>query len=370
MEPRLLGDLGSTQGCACFRPDGSLLLLPHSSPRLLVSIPLSFITSSPTQSVPFNPDIIVINFGPDMISTLDYVFFPHLFSAIVEYCDFKTQLRLRLLSSTAKLEVDRQHCRQIDICIYPIDFDEDYPPGPASPQCLPEDATFSVTIDVDGTSRRVPVLCTAGSVTDAEASPTTTAINPAYDFALRNARIVTTRSECLLWDHTSASNAAQGGTSYHSPFEILNPSRINLYVDEFLWLGGEFMGPNPVPIPGSVRHLFIHFCDCGPAEDTLLAHNCTTVTVRLEPCYPLEEEDACTLMRELLMSCVRNFIIVVDDTNDAVAYLNVLEKGDRHPLLSIVVETTRKVDPYDPDELQARLNEAAQTVVVIRPRSG
>ena len=370
MEPRLLGDLGSTQGCACFRPDGSLLLLPHLSPWLLVSIRLSFITSSPTQSVHFDPDIIAIDFGPGMVSTLDYAFFPHLFSLVVGHCDFKTQLRLRLLSSIAKLEVDKQLCRQIHVYIFPTEYEEDHPPDLESPQCLPEEASFSITIEVGEARLRAPILWSAGSSPEMEVSDMTTAIRPAFIFALRNAHIVTTRSECLLWDHTSATNAAQGGTSYHSPFEVLNPSHMNLYVDEFLWLGGEFMGPNPVPLPASVRHLFVHFCDCGPAADSWLAHKCTTVTVRLELCYPLKEEDACTLMRELITPCVRDFLVVVDGMNDAVAYLNVLKKTDRHSLLAITVETTSKVDPYDPDELQARLNEAAQTVVVVRPHSG
>lgn len=370
MEPRLLCDLGSTQGCACFRPDGSLLLLPHLSPWLLVSIHLSFTTPSPTQSVHFDPDITAIEFGPGMVSTLDYAFFPHLFSLVVEHCDFETQLRLRLLSSTAKLEVDKQLCRQIHVYIFPTEYEEDHPPDLESPQCLPEEASFSITIEGGEARLRAPILWSAGSGPEMEVSDMTTAIRPAFVFALRNAHIVTTRSECLLWDHTSATNAAQGGTSYHSPFEVLNPSHMNLYVDEFLWLGGEFMGPNPVPLPASVRHLFVHFCDCGPAADSWLAHKCTTVTVRLELYYPLKEEDACTLMRELITPCVRDFLVVVDDMNDAVAYLNVLKKTDRHSLLAITVETTSKVDPYDPDELQARLNKAAQTEVVVRPHSG
>lgn len=45
--------------------------------------------------------------------TLDYASFPHIFADVIKHCDLPTQNGLRLLSSSAKDAVDRQHCRYL-----------------------------------------------------------------------------------------------------------------------------------------------------------------------------------------------------------------------------------------------------------------
>lgn len=45
--------------------------------------------------------------------TLDHASFPHIFADVIKHCDLPTQNQLRLLSSSAKIAVDRQHCRYL-----------------------------------------------------------------------------------------------------------------------------------------------------------------------------------------------------------------------------------------------------------------
>lgn len=47
------------------------------------------------------------------MAALDYASFPHIFADMIKHCDLPTQNRLRLLSSSAKNVVDRQHCRYL-----------------------------------------------------------------------------------------------------------------------------------------------------------------------------------------------------------------------------------------------------------------
>ena len=47
------------------------------------------------------------------MATLDYGSFPHIFADVIKHCGLHTQNRLRLLSSSAKHVVDRQHCRYL-----------------------------------------------------------------------------------------------------------------------------------------------------------------------------------------------------------------------------------------------------------------
>lgn len=309
-----------------------------------------------------------------MVAALDYSFFPHIFSEIISQCDFATQNKLRLLCSSAKTDIDKHQCHSIQICICPKEYmyDEfDRPPGPHGPQTQPPDAFLSVSSEVrtsEGRTdmREAPVQFATNSVPDEQARPMTDAIHPASMFALRHARSVTTWTESLMWDHTYASRAKEDGTSYNSPYKFVNAPRMNLYVDDFLFLGGEFLGPYLVPVPPSVCNLFVHFCDMGPGDGSQLVHNCTTVTVRLEPCYPLVEEDISYLMIKLLTPVVRLLTIIVDDTTDAAAYLNVIKERERNPELTIVVETTSKTGPYDADGLQVKFTKLFGAEVIVR----
>lgn len=52
-----------------------------------------------------------------MVASLDSAFFPHIFSEVIAQSDFKTQNKLRLLSSSVKHEVDRLQCVEITLAV-------------------------------------------------------------------------------------------------------------------------------------------------------------------------------------------------------------------------------------------------------------
>ncbi|EJT51534.1 hypothetical protein A1Q1_07296 [Trichosporon asahii var. asahii CBS 2479] len=52
-----------------------------------------------------------------MVTSIDYAAFPHIFMQVLRHCDLATQKTLRLLSSSAKADIDRDHCHSLYISV-------------------------------------------------------------------------------------------------------------------------------------------------------------------------------------------------------------------------------------------------------------
>lgn len=52
-----------------------------------------------------------------MVKSINYAAFPHIFVEVIRYCDFATQKTLRLLSSSTKTDVDRDHCHYLYVSV-------------------------------------------------------------------------------------------------------------------------------------------------------------------------------------------------------------------------------------------------------------
>lgn len=147
---------------------------------------------------------------------------------------------------------------------------------------------------------------------------------------------------------------------------------MHLLVEDGLLLGSDYEGPSPVPVPPSVRHLSATLYDTGPnpTGDTKLAHNCTTVWVKLELLESLEFLGVTEFMISLLTPRVQQFNLVYDEQDDAITYLKVLKEHERHPLLSVVVEPTKNTSQTAADVLQGWLSKLIQRDVTVKLHSG
>lgn len=129
-----------------------------------------------------------------MVAALDYDFFPHIFSEIIGQCDFETQNKLRLLCSSMKRDIDQVQCSAIRFQFRPTAYG-------GGPHCSnPEHVTIEMFSLTDPSFRdNVPALC-PDVVKGGTELDFTTGIQPEYVTALRNADMVRTWSDDLMYD--------------------------------------------------------------------------------------------------------------------------------------------------------------------------
>lgn len=263
------------------------------------------------------------------MATLDYSAFPHIFDNVIEHADPHTQNRLRLLSSSSKQDVDRYHCRYLQICEVAGN-----PPHRLCIGALHEPATLNSYRPV-----KVPLLSSPeGPLRE----------GPNVQWALRNTHHLT------VWDRTLGSPALNNLLTHLSHLcadLTLNHSLIRLNnlgrrIDET---------KAPLIIPTHVRRLRVLVTtDKWPLVPywTLkhfeqVVHTCVTLTIVLEKKSHLLE--GLSLVQGLLHSCVQQLILIADQQVEVHSYLMTIPHSQFHPDLHI---TICLIPPFAPTSLQ------------------
>ncbi|EJT51921.1 hypothetical protein A1Q1_06844 [Trichosporon asahii var. asahii CBS 2479] len=306
-----------------------------------------------------------------MVVTIDHACFPHIFSDIIGYCDVKTQHKLRFLCTSVKLEVDRLQCSEITFI---LDIDENSSGHEIS---CPERAILRLS-PWGNYSGKISALCPS-QLKGGESSNMTTCIQPEYVAALRNAHTVSTWSYDLMWDDLWAARALQAGTSYHSPFKLLdNATRLELVVGDLPPPAGALV-PAQVAIPSTVQRLQFRQegDDMWMFRSTLL-HNChflrffinkEEIVFSQEQDKEEEEEGKRWRRRfftSLLRPCVQHVLLDVDEEGDATAYFNAVKGKNLHPDLRVEVLTYHKWSQEREDELRDKLVKIIPVKVIVR----
>lgn len=288
-----------------------------------------------------------------MVATIDYAFFPHIFSEVIAQSDFKTQNKLRFLSSSTKHEVDRhQHHR----CNVRICFDIGLP----SEVMLPLPVTFKVFMSESRPKGKIPSMWAIKSQR-AKSWPQTTGLmlneEAGIGFALRHPvhRVIANHFDWLL-DYVYIKAARRNNIEYNSPIQLLlqNTSRICLKhcdLHEGLQdVGYRFEDPPAPPsptIPPCVRKLQVIFYDSCSCR-SLIQHTCPNLC--LDFGYDHEQEPystVCSLSVNLLNSWVMNLIVQVQKAAEASEYLSAISNNSFHPDLRV---TARSYTPIEPSE--------------------
>lgn len=269
-----------------------------------------------------------------MVTTIDYAFFPHIFSEIISQCDVKTRNKLRTLCSSIKVEIDKLHCSELTFLIEPnrgSDVDGDLP-------AHPEHATLEVTPRNDKYNGRVPALCSSHYI-GGERLDLTVGIQPEHVFALRNAHTVSTWFYDLMWDAMWAANALETGARYHSFFKLLDRvERLELLMEELSVPAGVSV-PAQVAIPSTIQRLELRQQgdDVWMPRSTLL-HNCYFLRFAIsEEALTLgqeeQENNGEAILRNdfftsLLRPCVRHLVLLIAYDDDAIAYFNAIKSQE------------------------------------------
>lgn len=261
--------------------------------------------------------------------TISYAFFPHIFSEIISQCDFKTQNKLRLLCSAVKRDIDQVQCSAICFQFNPTPVKG----GPHSSH--PEHVTIEMFSWTDPYRDYVPALCPDVVKGNTELN-IITGIQPEYVTALRNADMVGTMSDALMWDELWSSNSKLAGTSYYSPFKLLEKAtRMQLLMGDYDAPPGATV-PAEVAIPSTIQELEL----CADGLDqwmtrSVLSHNCRSLRIHVF----LGRMAEFNFFLGLLRPCVQNLVLSSNGDDAITNYVNAIKGKELHPDLRIEVCT-------------------------------
>lgn len=281
---------------------------------------------------------------------LDYLFFPHIFAEIIAQCDFETQNKLRLLSSSAKQHVDRYQCR---FCIVHLGrhkrdsyFDGYY----AAPHMHVDDARRFPTL-------RIPMLqafppCSGNSLRE-ECRMVT------FDFAMRcRTQRVTVCTNELIFDLHFALVSQEGcGLPHSSALNILGTARyLTLFHKDYMYismcrtlrlyyysLGSPHdpipfsaLYPEDISLPSSVKELHVCLSEDECLCQTRVDHSAEILRVTFAEGM-LYRSVVCDFAKNLFRPCVQRLILQVDHPELATKYFATISGLPANPQLEVSV---------------------------------
>lgn len=268
--------------------------------------------------------------------TLDYARFPHIFTVIMQECDLPTQSQLRLLSSSAKLEVDTYHARYLQICTV-----ED------SKLCV---GALQAPVTLNSYLHMTTPLLSSPN------GPARKGRN--VEWALHTTRHVT------LWDVTLGCPDLND--------LVLNLSQrctdITLYYDSDR-LTGRVKPKEPFRLPASVRHF--HLLLSTPLRGDVMQrkdyveHTCATVTVTLQKGSQLFH--GLWSIAGVMRPCVEKLNLILDDPSEVTPYLTIMKRGQLHPNLRIDVHLVQPADPTISRSISDKLSTLMGMKIHVQP---
>lgn len=247
-----------------------------------------------------------------MVATLDYAGYPHLFANIIGHCELRTQNQLRLLSSSAKLDVDRYHCRFIQICLEVRD--------PELQRLRVGALLFPATLN-SCFPIKVPIL----SSPDGPPSEGSNVL-----WALKNTRHVT------VWDVTLESRNLNILLTHLSE----ECTDLTLYYHQKRLLPEDTLKRRLV-IPASVQHLHLYLTTVITREPlkfcVFVYHRCSTVTIVLEELSHFQDAP---VFLGMMGECIEHLILVVVGLSEAASFLESLEPYRLNSQLKVTILLT------------------------------
>lgn len=268
-----------------------------------------------------------------MAASLDYAGFPHIFARIVEYCDQPTQNRLRLLSSSAKCDVDRHHCRYVYFAGSLSDYD---------PEGHDADSPYLLALSEPPTAAgfsfwRTPLLPQGPFANERD--------RRSMLWALRNTRHAAVK-ETDLFDAEAERAVHEGSRLRH-----LSSRCTDLTLSyRAKYLGGK--GRRVLNVPSTVRrlHVLLTMLPSLRGDESwgvTLTHSSPQVLVELDEGSSGERTNlthALATIDGLLTPCVQALVLRVHRADVVGPYLRSIEQERLHPDLRIIVSLVEQVD--------------------------
>lgn len=289
--------------------------------------------------------------------TLDYLYYPHIFSEIVAQSDFKTQNKLRLLSSSTKRDVDRHQCRNcaVYIGLWLSDGESDDEDEHESPTLtalktyinyFPSFPILSVPMLMPFESGHGVVSLATGAGTTDPLAGERSVMEQLFAWSCKGNRGAID-IEALLWEQFLIANAEESATpGFPHPISCLEhiegaASLILNHCEErspSSWLGSEGGDdrkfPEQVTLPVSVQDLQVFFTTY-PCLCRIEIHHTAQALKLAFPDYL--RGTVCGLSVDLLKPCVQYLQLQVHQPDLATEYFKAVRCKPLHPDLRVVV---------------------------------